>query len=119
MSPTWKPADGPLAALEIFDGPSELAVDAVPSADQATPLATYSNWVAEDTRVITCTIGEAPYRGERFDSREAARAAIERRHGRILEANYVPGRAFFRVLKPKQCSHCGRPLDQFGICPDL
>lgn len=92
-----------MAALELFDGPTELAVDHVPTADQTDPVATYTDWRTEDTRVVTCTIGEAPYRGERFDTREAARHAIEARHGRILEANYVPGRAFFRVLKDHQC----------------
>lgn len=96
----WRPSDGPLAALELFDGPTELAVDCVPEADQPDPVATYKDWDAADTRVITCAIGEgSPYPGERFETRDEARHVIAVRHGRILEANYVPGRAFFRVLR--------------------
>lgn len=96
---TWKPGDGVEAGLEMLDGPTELAVDHIPTVDQAEPVASYSDWNKADTRLIVCRISNDVYPGERFESREEAVRVIGARHGRILEANYVPGRAFFRVKK--------------------
>lgn len=95
----WTPADGVAGALELVDGPAAITQDHVPSVDQAVPVATYADWRKEDTRVIACRIANDLYRDERFESREEAKATIQLRHGRILEENYVPGRAFFRVLR--------------------
>lgn len=96
---TWTPADGPEAALEVFDGPTELAADHVPTVDQESPFASYRDWKTEDTRVVSCRIANDTYPGRRYDTREEALRDTQRAHGRILEANYVPGRAFFRVRK--------------------
>lgn len=97
---SWSPGDGVQAALEVLDGPSETTQDYVPSLDQEVPVATHRDWRPEETRVISCRISNDLYmKDERFESREEARRAIARRHGRILEANYVPGRAFFRVFR--------------------
>jgi hypothetical protein len=88
------------AALEVLDGPSQSAVDYVPTLDQEVPVASHPDWRREDTRVISCRIANDIYtKDERFESRAEAHAAITARHGRILEANYVPGRAFFRVRR--------------------
>lgn len=95
----WTAGDGPQAALEVFDGPTELQADHVPTVDQETPFASYKDWRAEDTRVITVRIANDMYPGVRYESREEALTAVRRAHGRILEANYVPGRAFLRVPK--------------------
>jgi hypothetical protein len=96
----WKPEDGVLGALEMLDAPGEYAVDRVPTVDADVPLATYRDWDPKDTRIVTCRIGNDLYpRDERFESRDEAYKAVERRHGRILEANYAPGRAFFRVRR--------------------
>lgn len=88
-----------VAALELLDAPAEYAVDRVPTSDQEAPVASYRDWNPTDTRVVTVRIGNDLFREERFESRDEARAAIEQRHGRILEANYAPGRAFFRVMR--------------------
>ena len=85
--------------MELVDGPSEVAVDRVPSVNDEVPVGTYIDWNLADTRVIVCRISNDVYPGRRFDSRADAVEAITREHGRILEANYVPGRAFFRVKK--------------------
>lgn len=85
--------------MELIDGPPEVASDHVPSVDQKVPIATYRDWKHEDTRIITCAIANDVYPGRRFESRSDARATIERTYGVILEANYTPGRAFFRVFK--------------------
>ena len=97
---TWKPGDGQEAALEMLDGFAETVTDYVPTMDQAEPVATHKDWVASQTRVISCRIANDLYmKDERFESRPEAYAAITKRYGRILEANYVPGRAFFRVKR--------------------
>lgn len=86
--------------LELLDGPAELAPpDLVPDVHQDEPVATYPDWRRADTRVITCAINNDVFPGERYESREEARAAVELKYGRILEANYLPGRAFFRVRR--------------------
>lgn len=95
----WTAGDPPEAALEVFDGPTELAADHVPTVDQETPFASYRDWKSEDTRVVSCRIANDTYPGRRYNSREEAISDIKRSYGRILEANYVPGRAFFRVYK--------------------
>lgn len=83
----------------IVDGPSELAADVVPTYDAEVPVGTYRDWSEADTRVIVCAIGNDVYPGRRFATRDAAVKAITAEHGRILEANYVPGRAFLRVKR--------------------
>ncbi len=86
--------------MELLDGPAEHAADdAIPTLDQAEPSASYKDWNPQDTRIITCRIANDVYPGERFSSRDAALKAITERHGRVIEANYVPGRAFFRVKR--------------------
>jgi hypothetical protein len=97
----WTPADGVQGALELLDGPSEVSTDHVPTLDQESPGASSSDWKREDTRVIVCRIANDLYPGVRYESRDEAQRAVARDHGRILEANYVPGRAFYRVLKAR------------------
>lgn len=62
---------------------------------------TYQDWRKEDTKVITYTIGNSFYKGIQVESREEAQRHCEMMHGRILEANYVQGRAFYRVMAVK------------------
>jgi len=98
----WRPADeDPVThSLIVADGLPDFAPDLVPTADAATPVATYRAWRPEDTRVITVRIANNLYpRDERFESRDDAVAAITARHGQILEANWVPGRGFLRVRR--------------------
>ncbi len=99
MSGLWCPGDGVEAALEVIDGPAELAEDLVPTVDQDSPVATYCDWRKEDTRIVTYRVANDVYPGIRADSREAAVRACVETFGPILEANYVPGRAFFRVFR--------------------
>ena len=97
---TWTPDQGQTGALELLDGPSQLVHDHIPTVDQEVPVASYADWRREDTRVIAVSIANSLYRkDERFESREEAKAAIQLRHGKILEEQYVPGRAFFRVFR--------------------
>jgi hypothetical protein len=92
-------------ALECIDGPPEFAPpDSVPHVAQEVPVASYRDWRKEDTRIVTCRIGNDLYPGQRYESREEAKVATEMVHGRILEANYLPGRAFFRVMKTPRVS---------------
>lgn len=85
---------------EINDDPlPELAIDLVPSADQTAPVATYKDWDPASTRIVTYAIGNSIYTGTYAETRDEARAHCELVHGRVLEANYVRGRAFFRVAK--------------------
>lgn len=90
------------AALEIIDGPPELAEDFVPHVDQPAPVATYRDWKMEDTCVVTYSIRNDVYKGRPADSREEALADCRLVFGRVLEANYMPGRAFFRVFKVRR-----------------
>ena len=84
----------------MLDGFTETAQDHVPTMDQEAPVASHPDWVRSQTRVISCRIANDLYpKDERFETRADALAAITKRHGRILEANYVPGRAFFRVKR--------------------
>lgn len=83
----------------------ELAPNLVPDIDQETPVATYPDWKHEDTKVVSYTIIHEPEPvkstiGDRWAaSRAEAKADAEARFGRVFEANYVPGRAFFRVKR--------------------
>lgn len=86
--------------MEVLDGPAELAPDLVPTVDQETPVATYQDWRREDTFVVQCAIANSTFPGTRYETRDEALRAVAKKHGRILEANYTPGRAFFRVRKP-------------------
>lgn len=99
---TWKPGDGLEAALEVIDGPPQLAEDHVPTVDQAAPVSTYRDWDKADTRVVTYAVNNTVYRGKYAESREHALADCQAIHGRVLEANYMPGRAFFRVFKVRR-----------------
>lgn len=85
--------------LQVTDGVTEVQPDLVPSGDQDIPVATYADWDPAQTVVITCRIGNDVYPGRRFETRDQARTQILAERGRIFEANYVPGRAFFRVPK--------------------
>lgn len=90
----------PMAAvddLEVLDGPTETALDLVPTGDQTEPVATYCDWNIYNTRVVCCAIGNSLYSGDRYETRDEAYKATAAKYGRIVEANYVPGRAFFRV----------------------
>lgn len=87
--------------MEVLDGPAELAPDLVPGIDQEVPVATYCDWRREETFVVTCAISNSTFPGTRYESRDEALRATMKKHGRILEANYTPGRAFFRVMKPR------------------
>ena len=88
--------------MEVIDGPSEFATDFVPTVDQEEPVATYRDWKLEDTRVVTYSIRNDVYKGRPADSREQALADCRLVFGRVLEANYMPGRAFFRVFKVRR-----------------
>ena len=78
----------------------EITPDLVPTCDQEAPVATYRDWRAEDTRVITVSLRRGSWTDpEPPRTREQARAEVEAKYGRILEANYLPGRAFFRVKR--------------------
>lgn len=85
--------------------PIEVSSDLVPTADQDVPLATYCDWDRSTTRVITYVVNGTPPNGLAGKlvhwgmSRDSARRDCEARYGRVFEANYVPGRAFFRVKK--------------------
>lgn len=86
--------------LGIGWGPLEdTPADEIPNLDQEEPRATYRDWLPEATKIVVCCIGNHSYPGERFNTRDDARREVRRRYGRILEANYVKGRAFFRVTK--------------------
>lgn len=76
--------------------------DVVPTVDSAEPVASYPDWKREDTQIITYAINNTVYKGKFAETREAAKADCELVHGRVLEANYVQGRAFFRVHKVKK-----------------
>ncbi len=81
------------------EAPIELELDLVPSLDSDSPVATYKTWRAEDTRVITYSIGDLGYPGRPAVSRDQALADCKLVFGKVLEANYVPGRAFLRVMR--------------------
>lgn len=84
---------------EVVDLPSEIQHDLIPGGEQVFPTATYRDWDIYSTRVITCAIANSPFPGARYATRDDALAATRLLHGKVLEANYVPGRAFFRVFK--------------------
>jgi hypothetical protein len=84
-------------AAEVVD--EEPVVGLVPTIDQEEPVASYDDWLPEQTEVITCCIGDAPYKGRPFETYADAKATIKQERGRVLEYNAVPGRAFFRVFK--------------------
>jgi hypothetical protein len=72
----------------------------VPTIDDEEPVVMeYPDWCEEDTEVVTCRIANDNYKGRRFETYGEARRTVLAERGRILEQNYVPGRAFFRVLK--------------------
>lgn len=74
--------------------------DEVPSMDSDEPIATYKTWRKEDTRVVTYCIGvEGLFPGIFAVSVDEAIKDCSARWGHIVESNYVPNRAFLRVLK--------------------
>ncbi len=81
------------------EAPVELALDLIPTLDSDSPVATYQTWRPEDTKVITYSIGDAGYKGRPAESRDQALADCKLVFGKVLEANYVPGRAFLRVMR--------------------
>jgi hypothetical protein len=85
--------------LMVTDGLTEVTTDHVPRYDAEVPVANYRDWDPTATRIIACAIANDVYPGPKYPNRDAARRDIETKHGRILEANYVPGRAFFRVKR--------------------
>lgn len=85
--------------LEVVDGLTETAHNFIPTLEQTTPVASYPDWDPADTRIVVCRIANDVYNGDRYESRDEAIAATTLKYGRILEANYTPGRAFFRVKK--------------------
>jgi hypothetical protein len=81
-----------------------MAADVVPTVDSHEPgvVVSYPDWSKDDTRIVVYAIGNAVYKGKFAESREEAMADALLVHGRVFEANYVQGRAFFRVPKVKQ-----------------
>lgn len=86
-------------AGEPLEGITEVQQDLVPTLDQEHPVASYADWNIYNTHVITCTLGNSPHKGLRFANREDALKGVTQQYGKIYEANYVPGRAFFRVAR--------------------
>lgn len=85
---------------EIDDLPeAELAPDIVPRLDDEAPEGSYRDWDPAKTRIVQYRVGNDYYPGEYAPTRDAALASAKQKYGRILEANYVRGRAFFRVSK--------------------
>lgn len=82
----------------------ELAEDYVPSIEDAAltspPPATYRDWLPEETRVLVYTTDPATYPKDRpATTRASAKAECELCFGKVLEANYVGERCFFRVRR--------------------
>lgn len=69
----------------------------IPTVDDEEPKATYQTWSKENTEIKTYAVDNTVYPGIRAETRDAARKHCTENFGEILEANYVPGRAFFRV----------------------
>ena len=77
----------------------DMQVDLIPEVTQDEPVATYKDWRDNETRIVTYAIGSDFYKGIYAETRQKAKAHCELTYGKIYEANYVPGRAFFRVAK--------------------
>lgn len=83
----------------------EHQLDVVPTVDDEEPVASYRDWNPEDTKIIVYrygTHGKLYKYGTEVKDKAAALSACKERHGRILVANYTPGRAFFRVFKERK-----------------
>jgi hypothetical protein len=87
---------------EMLEGITEVTQDLVPTRDQEEPIASYPDWRKEDTQVITYRLGNDAYPGIYAENRDEALSLCKAVYGRVLEANYVPGRAFLRVFKVKE-----------------
>jgi hypothetical protein len=92
---------------EVEENDVRLTPNFVPNMEQEVPVATYIDWKKEDTHVVTFQVGSAGQGTIRNTvghcaTRSQAETECTKRFGRILEANYVPGRAFFRVMKPAE-----------------
>lgn len=81
-----------------------MSEDLVPTVDSHEPglAVSYPDWSKEDTKVVTYAIGNTFYKGTFAETRDAALAHATLVYGKVYEANYVQGRAFFRVPKVKQ-----------------
>ena len=96
------PSEEVVDTLVEVDGPTVITHREQPTVDSDVPRSSdYPDWKMEDTFVVTATIANDFYKGRRFESREDALAYYTGKYGKVLGAQYVPGRAFFRVLKPK------------------
>lgn len=84
---------------EPDEAPFDFAVDRIPTVDDEQPIAIYHDWIPSQTRVITYAVGDLGFKGIRVSSRDEAVAHCTKNHGKILEANYTPGRAFLRVMR--------------------
>ena len=84
----------------------ELAEDYVPTIDVPVPQATYRDWLPEETRVVVYTTDPTTYPKDRpATTRASAKAECELCFGKVLEANYVGERCFFRVRREvKTCT---------------
>ena len=71
----------------------------MPTLDQERPEATYKDWNSTNTVIKVYRIDTDVYPGTWAKTRESAAADCRAKHGRILEANFVPSRAFFRVWR--------------------
>lgn len=91
----------PVDDLLVADGPPAYQPKALPTVDQDIPVATYEDWTPEQTRIVNYRIANNYYPGEYAETRDKAYAMATVKYGRILEANYVPGRAFFRVFRQR------------------
>lgn len=87
------------AGVGMFD--NDTHVDLIPTVDDEEPRASYKEWKPEDTKIVVYRIGNDDYPGIYAVSRRAAVSDAIRKHGKIIEANYVRGRAFFRVQRVK------------------
>lgn len=85
--------------LAINDEPAEVAHDFIPTLDADKPVATYRDWDPANTKIIQCRIANDEYPGDRYETRDLAISETTKKHGKILEANFVPGRAFLRVRR--------------------
>lgn len=81
------------------DGPAEVKESKIPRADHREPVTSeYPDYKLEETRVISVRIANDLYPNDpKFNSREEALEWAAEKYGRVLVAQYVPGRAFFRV----------------------
>ena len=76
-----------------------ITADLIPSVDDENPVASYHDWTPEQTKVVTYSVGGMGFRGILVATREEAMRHATAMFGKVVEANYVPGRAFLRVMR--------------------